>query len=178
MLEARPTCGCTDASYPEEPVAPGDTAVIRFTYDPTGRPGRFDKSIKVRFQDGKRMSVKIRGNVLGTPESLEQFYPVDAGALRLSDSKVMAGTLEAGKTPSLFVNAYNTLNDSVTVAARCDEKSMKLKLSGNRIGPGDVVTLAMYFDTRAYGNYGPVSIPVTIISAPGSGTAGWTSRGR
>lgn len=168
VLEARPTCGCTDASCPEEPVAPGDTAVIRFTYDPTGRPGRFDKSIKVRFQDGKRMSVKIRGNVLGTPESLEQFYPVDAGALRLSDSKVMAGTMETGKTPSLFVNAYNTLNDSVAVAARCDEKAMKLKLSENRIGPGDVVTLAMYFDTRAYGNYGPVSVPVTIISAPGT----------
>lgn len=168
VLEARPTCGCTDASYPEDPVAPGDTAVIRFTYDPTGRPGRFDKSIKVRFQDGKRMSIKIRGNVLGTPESLEQLYPVDAGALRLSDGKVLAGTMQEGKTPSLFVNAYNTLNDSVTVAARCDEKAMKLKLSESRIGPGDVVTLAMYFDTRAYGRFGPVNIPINILSDPGT----------
>lgn len=168
VLEARPTCGCTEATCPEDPVAPGDTAVIRFTYDPSGRPGRFDKSIKVRFQDGQRASIKIKGNVLGTPESLEQFYPVDAGALRLSESKLMAGNMMMGKTPSLFVNAYNTLGDSVTVAARCEEKALKLKLSESKAGPGDIVTLAMYFDTKAYGRPGPVSLPVTIVSNPGT----------
>lgn len=166
VTEARPTCGCTDASYPQDPVSPGDTAVIRFTYDPTGRPGRFDKSIKVRFDDGHRMAIKIRGNVLGTPESLAQLYPVDAGALRLSDGKLLAGAMNEGKTPSIFVNAYNTLNDSLVVTARSDEKAMKLKLSQDRLGPGDVTTLAMYFDTRAYGKVGPVSFPVTIVADP------------
>lgn len=164
VTEARPTCGCTDASYPEDPVAPGDTAVIRFTYDPTGRPGRFDKSIKVRFDDGHRVAIRIRGNVLGTPESLAQLYPVDAGALRLSDGKVLAGAMNAGKTPSMFLNAYNTLNDSLTVTAHSDEKAMKLKLSETRLGPGDVTTLAMYFDTRTYGKVGPVSFPVIIVA--------------
>lgn len=164
VTEARPTCGCTDASYPEDPVAPGDTAVIRFTYDPTGRPGRFDKSIKVRFEDGHRVAIRIRGNVLGTPESLAQLYPVDAGALRLSDGKILAGTMNAGKTPSMFLNAYNTLNDSLTVTVHSNEPAMKLKLSENRLGPGDVTTLAMYFDTQAYGKVGPVSFPITIVA--------------
>lgn len=168
VIEARPTCGCTEATFPQDPVEPGDTAVIRFTYDPTGRPGRFDKSIRVRFGDGQRAAVKISGNVLGTPESLQLFYPVDAGALRLSDGRIIAGNVSLGRTPSLFVNAYNTLGDSVPVAVRCDEKALKLKLSETKAGPGDIVTLAMYLDTKAYGKVGPFSIPVTVVSNPGT----------
>ena len=79
VLDAKPSCGCTGATYPQDPVMPGDTAVITFTYDPAGRPGRFDKTIKVRFDNGRREVIRIVGNVLGTPESLAQFYPVEAG---------------------------------------------------------------------------------------------------
>ena len=142
VLDAKPSCGCTGATYPQDPVMPGDTAVITFTYDPAGRPGRFDKTIKVRFDNGRREVIRIVGNVLGTPESLAQFYPVEAGSLRLSDSKLIAGTVTMGKSPSLFVNAYNTLNDSVRVKAHTDAKGVKLKLSENAAGPGDIVTLA------------------------------------
>ena len=41
------TCGCTVAEYTDGIIAVGDTAEVRFTYDPAGRPGRFSKSIKV-----------------------------------------------------------------------------------------------------------------------------------
>lgn len=170
VLDAKPSCGCTGATYPQDPVMPGDTAVITFTYDPAGRPGRFDKTIKVRFDNGRREVIRIVGNVLGTPESLAQFYPVEAGSLRLSDSRLIAGTVTMGKSPSLFVNAYNTLNDSVRVKAHTDAKGVKLKLSENAAGPGDIVTLAVYFDTRAWGKPGPFDVPVTLGAEGEPGT--------
>ena len=62
----------------------GPTAVIRYTYDPAMRPGKFAKHVRVNLSDGTHASIAIKGNVLGTPESLSTLYPVEAGMLRLS----------------------------------------------------------------------------------------------
>lgn len=75
---ARPSCGCTGVAYPDDPIAPGDTVKFSFTYNPLGRPGRFEKSIRVYIGDFDTATIRIRGNVLGTPESLSTLYPVEA----------------------------------------------------------------------------------------------------
>lgn len=114
IFSVRPSCGCTSAEFSDEPVAPGDTATISFTYDPTERPGRFEKSVKVRFTDGKQFSIPIRGNVLGTPESVALLFPVDAGDMRLSDSVLDLKEVTFGHTPVRFFSAYSLSLDSIT----------------------------------------------------------------
>ena len=88
---ARPSCGCTGVAYPDDPIAPGDTVKFSFTYNPLGRPGRFEKSIRVYIGDFDMATIRIRGNVLGTPESLSTLYPVEAGPLRLFEKRMAAG---------------------------------------------------------------------------------------
>lgn len=167
VLEAKPSCGCTDSSVPEDPVAPGDTATITFTYDPAGRPGRFRKSVRVKFADNSRQVITIVGNVLGTPESLSQFYPVESGSIRLSDTIVIAKSVEQGKTATSFVNIYNTRADSITLRALTSHKAMSLKLSDTHPGPGDIVALGMYFNSALYPEIGPVEIPVQLEATVG-----------
>ncbi len=45
VLESYTTCGCTVADVPTTPVLPGDTGIIKITYNTTGRPGPFEKII-------------------------------------------------------------------------------------------------------------------------------------
>ena len=65
IISATASCGCTRPSYPTEPIAPGKKGVIKVTYLPDGRPGEFDKVIKVRTnaKESKKVSLKIRGTV-------------------------------------------------------------------------------------------------------------------
>lgn len=43
------TCGCTTASYPKKPIAPGEKGVINITYNGKGKfPGYFKKTVTVR----------------------------------------------------------------------------------------------------------------------------------
>lgn len=170
VISARPSCGCTEATYPHSPVEPGDTAVITFTYDPAGRPGRFDKSVKVRFADGRRQNIRIIGNVLGTPESLAQFYPVEAGPFRLSEDRVMLGNVARDKASTGFVNMCNQLVDSVPVTVRSNDPALKLTLSERKAGPGDIVTVGIYFDSHRRGHPGPFDIPLTISATAPDGT--------
>ena len=59
-----PTCGCTTPEWTKEPIAPGKSGEIKVTYDPSGRPGPFTKTISV-YSNGKTGNyvLTIQGNV-------------------------------------------------------------------------------------------------------------------
>ncbi|MDE5790776.1 MAG: DUF1573 domain-containing protein [Muribaculaceae bacterium] len=161
---ARPSCGCTSVDYSEEPVASGETAVISFTYDPTGRPGKFDKSIRVYIGENDSYKIGITGNVLGTPESLTQFYPYECGPLRLSDLRISGGEMTAGTSRNFFIRSYNQTLDSIAPTWICTDPALTVSCSEKKIGPGDIAVFALFFDAGKAKEMGEVKIPLTIIS--------------
>ena len=64
ILEAKAECGCTKPEYPDKPIAPGKSGKIKVSFNPIGRPGGFEKTIKVRTNGNpKTVVLKIRGTV-------------------------------------------------------------------------------------------------------------------
>lgn len=161
---ARPSCGCTSVDYSQEPVLPGDTAVISFTYDPAGRPGKFDKSIRVYIGENDSYKIGITGNVLGTPESLTQFYPYENGALRLSDVHISAGEMTSGTSRNFFIRSYNQTLDSISPSWECKDPALTISCSEKKIGPGEIAVFALFFDAGKVKEIGDVEIPFTVIS--------------
>ncbi len=65
IVSAKAQCGCTTPSIPKQPIRPGETAALTVTYDPAGRPGEFEKTIRVRTnRKGDNALLKIKGTVL------------------------------------------------------------------------------------------------------------------
>lgn len=60
IISATAQCGCTRPSFPQEPIAPGKKGEIRVSYNPAGRPGEFVKEIKVKTNDKKNRTVKLK----------------------------------------------------------------------------------------------------------------------
>lgn len=164
----RPSCGCTRATYPQEPLAPGDTATISFTYDPKARPGRFQKSVRVYIGDSQTYTIRIKGNVLGTPESLSTIYPIENGALRLSEALIAAGDITYGTTRHFFINGYNQSNDSIVPVIECNNPALSVSVSEQKLGPGDIVTYGFYFNSREIPEMGIIDIPVKIADNLGN----------
>lgn len=67
------SCGCTVPEYTKEPIAPGQTVIIKVRYD-TQRIGHFEKTVTITFT-GKSEPVvlKIHGTVEAPPA--EQPFP-------------------------------------------------------------------------------------------------------
>ena len=65
IISATASCGCTRPTYPTEPIAPGKKGKIKVTYLPEGRPGEFEKVVKVRTnaKESKKISLRITGTV-------------------------------------------------------------------------------------------------------------------
>lgn len=161
---ARPSCGCTGVAYQEAPIAPGDTINFSFTYNPLGRPGRFRKTIRVYVGDFDTYMITIKGNVLGTSESLSKLYPVEIGDLRLSESILTAGDVNYGSTRHFFINGYNQTADTIRPHWECDNPALEITATTEELGPGDLMTFSFYFNSRDTNEVGPVSIPVRIFS--------------
>ena len=66
IISATASCGCTRPTYTQQPVKPGKKGTIKVTYLPKGRPGEFDKTVKVRTNDPhhRKVTLKISGSVV------------------------------------------------------------------------------------------------------------------
>src|SRR6266542_1757921 len=47
IQNVQPSCGCTTPDWTKQPVMPGTKGFIKATFDPSGRPGTFEKSVTV-----------------------------------------------------------------------------------------------------------------------------------
>ena len=177
IFHVRPSCGCTSADYTKQPIAPGDTAVISYTYDPVGRPGKFDKTVKVTLSDGVQQIIKITGTIIGSPETLASRFPLNGGNMYFSDSFLDMGDVVKGRTPIKIFRGYVVVNDSIIPSIKSDSPAIRFKQTPEtleKFGPGDVVSYTVYFDSEKQEGYGPVEIPLTITMPP-AGTDGVSS---
>ena len=63
------SCGCTVPQWPKEPVAPGETASIKVSYN-TSRVGGINKNVYVDSNVGERVTLTIKGNVVEPPQEI------------------------------------------------------------------------------------------------------------
>jgi len=77
ISNAKGSCGCTVPTWPREPVAPGESAVIEIRYD-TKRLGGINKTVKLTTNDATGTYVlRVKGNITAKKE--EQSLPDKEG---------------------------------------------------------------------------------------------------
>jgi hypothetical protein len=60
---ANPSCGCTTPTFTSTPVMPGETGEVKASYATEGRPGYFQKTVTVTFDNGTVTMLTIQGTV-------------------------------------------------------------------------------------------------------------------
>ena len=65
VLKPKSSCGCTIPSWPQEPILPGESEVIKVTYR-TNRPGIINKTVTVTSNavNNPTVVLRIKGRVL------------------------------------------------------------------------------------------------------------------
>ena len=65
LSNVRASCGCTTPTWTKEPIEPGKTGSITVTYNPNGRPGRFQKTVTITSNASEATKrVYIKGEVI------------------------------------------------------------------------------------------------------------------
>lgn len=99
ITDVRASCGCTSPDWSKEPILPGKKGFISATYDPTNRPGPFNKSLTVISNATSPNTILyIKGEVTAKPKTLEDVYRYSMGDIRLVSNHVSFAQVLKGKT--------------------------------------------------------------------------------
>ena len=108
LTRVKPGCGCTAANYTKEAVQPGQTGFIDATYDPWGRPGQFNKNIKVSTNEPNQTNpyiIFIKGNVIKRPPTKYEIagYKSGRGEVRVKEPTVRFQVKNTGSHVDTFL---------------------------------------------------------------------------
>ncbi len=169
IYAARASCGCTVPSYPTEAIAPGDSAVIKVTYDPAGRPGKFSKKVKVETNCTPSQEVlTIKGVVIGAANTLRARFPIEAGALKLRNKTVTFGEVNKGRTKTSFLEGYNRSDDTIHPVVNGLPRHITTDIKPAAVPPGEQVTFTFFYNSALTGEWGLTSDEVTLQPEAGA----------
>lgn len=170
IFGARANCGCTKPEYPREPIAPGDTAVVRVGFDPKGRPGRFSKYINVDLSTvPQRTRLTICGTVIGSSNTLRSRFPVEAGPMRLRAKALPYGKVYKGSTSGQYIEAYNASADTIRPVVTYSPKYIKTIVQPAAVGPGEQFIISTVFHADYTKLWGAATDSIVVLpNGPGS----------
>lgn len=166
VVEVSVSCGCLRPEFSRKPVLPGGELPLTITFDPTNRPGRFDKQIGV-FLSGSKTPVRLAltGTVVPREKSIEELYPLDAGCgLRLETNFFAFSYLYHDEAAYTSVGAVNTSQHPLRLEFRLQRSSGFLHIEAPaELGPGEQAEIVLrYLVPRASSHYGTVQDELTL----------------
>ncbi len=116
LSNVRASCGCTTPKWTRTPIEPGQTGTITVTYNPNGRPGRFQKTVTIT-SNATTPTVKlyIKGEVIPKAAKPVDKYPVKMGALSLAKKEFNFGTILDDAQKTQTIEYANLTNEPITV---------------------------------------------------------------
>jgi hypothetical protein len=167
IVKAQAGCGCTGINYPEAPIEPGDTALVDISYNPSGRPGEFSKEVLIHTNTiPRRTTLEIVGDVIPTDATLDQRYPLRAGALRVSQGFVPFGDIEKGVHKMLYLSAYNASTDTLLVTVEGARPHIRPSVIPDTVPPAELATLMVHYYTAHAPLWGLNTDTLTLSCRP------------
>lgn len=152
------SCGCTTPKWTNQPVAPGGKGEVQVSYDPTGRPMPFSKSITVHSNaENTPVILTIIGTVLEKEKSIAETYPEKIGQLRVKASNIY---LQKVYIDDVKKESFEMVNDSdspVKVTVMQAQASTKVTITPETIPAGGKAMVNISFDAKANNVYGFVA---------------------
>lgn len=144
------SCGCTYPQFSKEPVLPGKSGEMKITFDPTNRPGRFEKVISVASNDPRgSIRLTITGNVEGRPRTIQDDYPYYVtDGLRIADRSLVAGTLPRGKATVRTLGIANSGKEPVGISIDASSLPawLTVRPAKTTLTPGERSEIVLTFD--------------------------------
>lgn len=165
LSNVRASCGCTTPTWTRTPIEPGQTGSITVTYNPNGRPGRFQKTITITSNASNATTkVYIKGEVIPKQAKPVNSYPVKMGELSLKSKVLDFKSVKKGENISKTIEYANNTENDITVELLIQDKDNFLLTSAlpKTIKPGEAGTIVVNFDAKICKEYGPVNRSIYV----------------
>ncbi len=149
------SCGCTSPSWTKEPVPPGGKGLIKVAFNPKNRPNKFNKTISVYSNADKKVVVlKITGNVIPKPRTIEDDYPYTLGDLRMNTNHMAFVKVIKGQTKKAEVKIINTTDKDLEIAFDNVPAHIKLTVTPQLLKAGQKGNISGIYNSDMLNDWG------------------------
>lgn len=153
-------CGCTTPDWTTEPVAPGRSGQITVAYDSEGRPGPFEKTVRVDAEAGGAVTLRIVGNVT----SVFVARGVTMGGLTFATDHLEVGDHPASERLQAVFRFQNTGDRPVRIeSVRLGAETGEAVFPTRPVFPGDVAAVLVNVEDPS-GLGASFEVPVSVIT--------------
>jgi len=166
LSNVRASCGCTTPNWTREPVEPGQTGKITVTYNPNGRPGRFQKTVTITSNATEATTrVYIKGEVIPKPAKPVNQYTIKMGDLSLKAKSVNFGTVKKGQKVNHEIEYANHTDKTITVelATRSEDNFLISQVTLEKLEPNQTGKFMFVFDSEICKIYGPMNFYAYVV---------------
>jgi hypothetical protein len=158
------SCGCTTPNWPKEPVLPGAKNSITVTYNPQGRPGRFEKSITVTSNaDPSTQVLKIMGEVIPKTPTIEDLYPQNIDGLRMKSTQIAFNNIAPAAKGTVTTEVYNSTTAPIKIEFNEIPKFVTIKITPETIQPQGKAMIEATYDAAIKNDWGFVFDRVGVV---------------
>lgn len=167
ITRVQSTCGCTVAEFTHEVIQPGDTGCVDITYSARNIPGQFEKKVFVYTSGRPRRTVlTVKGNVIGSPETVNDRYPVAVGPVRLNVGSLPLGEMYRGKPQNAYLSGYNTSSDTMLVTVEDVPGNISAHVLPDTVAPGGLFIISVYYDSAMAKEWGLNIDTLSVYATP------------
>jgi hypothetical protein len=158
------SCGCTTPNWPKEPVLPGAKNSITVTYNPQGRPGRFEKTITVSSNaDPATQTLRIMGEVIPKTPTTEDIYPQNIDGLRMKVTQIAFNNIAPAEKATQTTEVYNSTAAPMKVAFNEIPKFVTIKITPEVIQPQGKAIIEASYDAAVKNDWGFVFDRIGLV---------------
>lgn len=158
------SCGCTTPEWTKAPIQPNGKGVIKVTFNPKNRPGSFSKTITVTCNgETPTKTLRITGNVLQKPKTIEDEYPYVYDGLRLADTHMAFTKMLPGESKMVEIRVINTTENPLTPTFINVPSHVKIAAVPATIQAGETALIQANYDAAKKNDWGFVSDQVYVI---------------
>lgn len=156
IKDVKASCGCTTPSYTKDPIQPGKKGSIKAQFDPSNRPGVFDKTLTVTANSDPAMSfIKIQGFVIARVKTIVDLYPDTVGNLRMESRFLNVGNVTTKSPEVKEFKIYNEGNLPITFSNPIGLSShLKFEITPKILPTKTAGTIKITYDAKAKNDFG------------------------
>lgn len=177
ISKVRTSCGCTVPEYSEEAIAPGDSGHVKITFNPSGRPGKFSKSVYVHTNTiPERTILRILGEVTQSKTAvLATQYAYRIGDIALDALHMPLSTIVKGRVAIDSISVANVGADTLVPRATGVPEHMCVKFLPETLHAGEKGVMLVTYNPDAIDDWGyrrdDFNIEGTVVDATTLGDA-------
>lgn len=157
------SCGCTTPEWTKSPIPPKSSGNITAIYDPSNRPGAFNKTLTV-YTNSKPATVVlvIKGEVIPREKTVEELFTFGVGPVRFESNHLAFTNVKKTEKKTRVMQVINTSESPVKIEFDAVPEHLAIKANPETLKPGEKGIVEGTYDGTKNNSWGNASNMIKI----------------